>query len=85
MLFKIGDQTFNTNEIPCALVMVNDEERERLISILQSMQPKPGEPRWLSCHPGAMSKEELDKWSELTEEDWAKMTTVVNTSLKYEL
>lgn len=69
MLFKIGDTVYSPNDLPCAVVFANDEERKRMIEILQNMKEKPGEVRWFCQNPSELfTPESFDKWSELTAE-----------------
>lgn len=70
MLFKIGDQFFSPENIPCAIVFENDKEVQLVHSQLVDMKPKEGE-RWYCQHPkGFFTPESFDAWSQLPERNF---------------
>lgn len=89
MIFKIGDQYFHPKDIPCAIIFIDEEEREiagRAILDIQSYHTElniseaSGKTSCFSAHP-PMTEEEFEKWSYAPDEELAKSTKQIELSV----
>jgi len=74
MLFKVGDEIIDTSKTPIGLVFKTKEEAKAIADILANIKngdtklPVDGNGNWWIMHPSKMTKDEIDEWSTLTDE-----------------